>query len=123
MHFPLQVQGTPHNPRGTTPSITRPLRPQHLEPSFRLAELRALGILGTLSDMPHAFDHRMGSRNPNDAEEALQETFLRAYLAIKTFEGKSQIYTWLTRIAVNSALMILRKQRVCPEVLFDPQIG
>jgi RNA polymerase sigma-70 factor (ECF subfamily) len=61
------------------------------------------------------------TRNPHDAEEALQETFLRAYLAIKTFEGKSQIYTWLTRIAVNSALMVLRKQRIRLEVLFDPQ--
>lgn len=61
------------------------------------------------------------TRNPQDAEEALQETFLRAYLAIKTFEGKSQIYTWLTRIAVNTALMVLRKQRVRPEVLFDAQ--
>ena len=61
------------------------------------------------------------TRNPHDAEEALQETFLRAYLAIKTFEGKSKIYTWLTRIAVNTALMVLRKQRVRPEVLFDPQ--
>ena len=61
------------------------------------------------------------TRNPHDAEEALQETFLRAYLAIKTFEGKSKIYTWLTRIAVNTALMVLRKRRACPEVLFDPQ--
>jgi len=61
------------------------------------------------------------TRNPHDAEEALQETFLRAYLAIKTFEGKSKIYTWLTRIAVNTALMVLRKQHVRSEVLFDPQ--
>jgi len=61
------------------------------------------------------------TRNPQDAEEALQETFLRAYLAIKTFEGKSQIYTWLTRIALNTALMVLRKQRIRPEVLFDLQ--
>jgi RNA polymerase sigma-70 factor (ECF subfamily) len=61
------------------------------------------------------------TRNPHDAEEALQDTFLRAYLAIKSFEGKSQIYTWLTRIAVNTALMVLRKQRTRPELLFDPQ--
>jgi RNA polymerase sigma-70 factor, ECF subfamily len=60
------------------------------------------------------------TRNPHDAEEALQETFLQAYLAIKKFEGKSQIYTWLTRIAVNSALMVLRKRRFRSEVLFDP---
>ena len=61
------------------------------------------------------------TRNPHDAEEALQETFLRAYLAIKTFEGKSKVYSWLTRIAINSALMILRTRRARPEVLFDPQ--
>jgi RNA polymerase sigma-70 factor (ECF subfamily) len=61
------------------------------------------------------------TRNPHDADEALQETFLRAYLAIKAFEGKSKIYTWLTRIAINTALMVLRKRRACPEVLFDSQ--
>ena len=61
------------------------------------------------------------TRNPQDAEEALQETFLRAYSAIKRFEGRSNVYSWLTRIAINSALMILRKRRARPEVLFDPQ--
>ena len=61
------------------------------------------------------------TRNPHDAEEALQETFLRAYLAIETFEGRSKVYSWLTRIAVNSALMVLRRRRTRPEVLFDPQ--
>lgn len=60
------------------------------------------------------------TRNPHDAEEALQDTFLRAYVAIKKFEGKSKFYTWLTRIAVNSALAIVRKQRARSEVLFDP---
>ena len=61
------------------------------------------------------------TRNPHDAEEALQETFLRAYLSINQFEGKCAVYSWLTRIAINSALMILRKRRTRPEVLFDPQ--
>jgi RNA polymerase sigma-70 factor (ECF subfamily) len=58
------------------------------------------------------------TRDPHDAEEALQDTFLRAHLAIKRFKGRSTVYTWLTRIAINSALMILRKQRARPEVLF-----
>jgi RNA polymerase sigma-70 factor (ECF subfamily) len=61
------------------------------------------------------------TRNSEDAEDALQETFLRAYLAIHTFEGRSAVYSWLTRIAVNSALMLLRKRRARAEVLFDPQ--
>ena len=60
-------------------------------------------------------------KNPQDAEDALQDTFLRAYLAIHKFEGRSNIYTWLTRIAINSAIMILRKRNARDEVLFDPQ--
>lgn len=60
------------------------------------------------------------TRNPADAEDALQETFLRVYSAIHTFEGRSNIYSWLTRIAINSALMIFRKRRVRAEILFDP---
>lgn len=58
---------------------------------------------------------------PEDAEDALQDTFLRVYLAIHTFEGRSSIYSWLTRIAINSALMVLRKRRTRSEMLFDRQ--
>lgn len=61
------------------------------------------------------------TKNPEDAEDALQDTFLRAHLARETFEGRSSIYSWLTRIAINSALMILRKRRTRAEVLFDSQ--
>src|ERR1700733_14080657 len=61
------------------------------------------------------------TKNPEDAQDALQETFLRAHLRGHAFEGRSSIYTWLSRIAINSALMILRKRRTRPEVLFDPQ--
>lgn len=63
------------------------------------------------------------TRNPADAEDALQDTFLRVYSAIDTFEGRSNIYSWLTRIAINSALMILRKRRSRAEILFDPEPG
>ena len=59
------------------------------------------------------------TKNREDAEDALQDTFLRAYLAIHTFEERSSFYTWVMRIAINSALMILRKRRIRPEVSFD----
>jgi RNA polymerase sigma-70 factor (ECF subfamily) len=59
--------------------------------------------------------------NPEDAQDALQETFLRAHLRVHAFEGRSSVYSWLTRIAINSALMILRRRRARPEVLFDSQ--
>jgi RNA polymerase sigma-70 factor, ECF subfamily len=59
------------------------------------------------------------TKNREDAEDALQETFLRAYMALGTFEERSSFYTWVTRIAINSALMILRRRRMRPEVSFD----
>jgi RNA polymerase sigma-70 factor (ECF subfamily) len=59
------------------------------------------------------------TKNREDAEDALQDTFLRAYMALHTFEERSSFYTWITRIAINSALMILRKRRLHPEVSFD----
>ena len=61
------------------------------------------------------------TKNPEDAQDALQETFLRAHLGVHAFESRSSIYSWLSRIAINSALMILRKRRTHHEVLFDPQ--
>jgi RNA polymerase sigma-70 factor (ECF subfamily) len=51
---------------------------------------------------------------PADAEDVLQNTFLKAFQHLKDFEGRSSLSTWLYRIASNEALMLLRKQR--PEV-------
>lgn len=45
-----------------------------------------------------------------DAEDVLQETFLKAYRGIKSFDGRSKISTWLFRIATNEALMVIRKK-------------
>jgi RNA polymerase sigma factor (sigma-70 family) len=50
------------------------------------------------------------TRNREDAEDALQDSFLMAFVHIKDFDGRSKLSTWLTRIAINSALMILRKR-------------
>jgi RNA polymerase sigma-70 factor (ECF subfamily) len=59
------------------------------------------------------------TRNRHDAEDALQDAFLNAFTHIKNFEGRSSFSTWLTRIAINSALMILRKKRNCYEIPID----
>src|SRR4030066_1338034 len=45
-----------------------------------------------------------------DAEDVLQETFLKAYRGLKSFDGRSKISTWLFRIATNEALMVLRRK-------------
>jgi RNA polymerase sigma-70 factor (ECF subfamily) len=58
-------------------------------------------------------------RNREDGEDALQESFLKAYRRIETFNGKSAVSTWLTRIVINTCLMQLRKQRTRPSVSLD----
>lgn len=67
--------------------------------------------------------------NPADAEEAMQETFIKAYMNLSRFRRDSRFSTWITRIAVNEALQILRKRRPTdslddpetPEAVFRPQ--
>jgi RNA polymerase sigma-70 factor (ECF subfamily) len=58
-------------------------------------------------------------RNREDAEDAAQECFLNAFAHLKDFDGRSQFATWLTRIAINAALMKLRKNRGTREVSID----
>jgi RNA polymerase sigma factor (sigma-70 family) len=63
--------------------------------------------------------HRI-TRNREDAEDALQDAFLRAFVCFGSFDGRSSAVTWLTRIAINSALMILRKNKSSRELSFEP---
>jgi len=58
-------------------------------------------------------------RNREDAEDAAQECFLNAFVHLNDFDGRSQFATWLTRIAINAALMKLRKNRAAREVPMD----
>lgn len=62
--------------------------------------------------------YRLGLKmlnNPQDAEDILQETFIKAYQHLGDFDGRSSPATWLYRIATNEALMSLRKKR--PELV------
>ena len=65
--------------------------------------------------------YRLGLKmldDPQDAEDVLQETFIKAYRHLKTFDGRSSLSTWLYRIATNEALMMLRKRKT-PSVSID----
>ena len=62
------------------------------------------------------------TRNREDAEDAFQEAILSAFVHFGNFNRASSFSTWLTRISINSALMILRKRRVRPESLIDEPI-
>jgi len=54
--------------------------------------------------------------NREDAEDVVQETFHKAFLHLNGFQEKSLFSTWLTRIAINQALMVLRRRRGALEV-------
>lgn len=62
------------------------------------------------------------TNNQEDAEDVLQETFLKAYTKIGGFQGNSKFYTWLVRIAVNESLMKLRKRKSDKTVSMDEGI-
>ena len=51
------------------------------------------------------------TQNREDAEDVVQDAFLKAYQNLGQFQGQSKFYTWLVRIAVNEALMRLRRRR------------
>lgn len=62
------------------------------------------------------------TNNDEDAEDVLQEAFLKAYSHLESFEGNSKFSTWLTRIAVNEALMKLRKRKTSRTVSIDEEV-
>jgi RNA polymerase sigma-70 factor, ECF subfamily len=63
------------------------------------------------------------TNNREDAEDAMQDAFLKAYAHLKDFQGDSRFYTWLVRIAANEALMRLRKRRPNQVSLDEPIEG
>lgn len=62
------------------------------------------------------------TKNREDAEDALQDSMMRAFLHLKQFDRRSSFATWFTRIGINSALMILRKKRIRQETSMDATV-
>ena len=62
------------------------------------------------------------TRNDEDAEDVLQDAFLKAYTHLDNFKGDSKFYTWIVRIAVNEALMRLRKRKTDRSVPLDEPV-
>jgi RNA polymerase sigma-70 factor, ECF subfamily len=63
------------------------------------------------------------TKNSHDTEDVLQDAWIRGFVHIRTFDGRAAFSTWLTRIAINSALMMLRKRRWHLEASLDDQKG
>lgn len=87
------------------------------------------GQLKAFEDLMNKYERKVYSiayrmtGNREDAEEVLQETFLSVYKSLSKFKGKSSFSTWLYRIAVNAALMKLRKKKVETVSLDEPLIS
>jgi RNA polymerase sigma-70 factor, ECF subfamily len=96
-------------------AYTTPLSEQHLVLAARS------GCRSAFNELWNLYSRRVYStvlnitKNRQDAEDALQDSFFRAFLALESFEGRSSFYSWVTRIAINSALGMLRKRRCRPE--------
>ncbi len=96
------------------------------EPAL-LARAKA-GDAAAFSELVKQYDRRIFrmakqiTQNDEDAEDVLQETFLKAYSHLADFQGNSKFYTWLVRIAVNEALMKLRRRRSDRTVPLDEPV-
>src|SRR5881275_1244479 len=62
------------------------------------------------------------TQNREDAEDVVQDAFFKAYSNLEQFQGQSKFYTWLVRIAVNEALMKLRRRRPERTVSLDEEV-
>lgn len=94
--------------------ITIPLEEQTWLEAARQGEEWALEALYNAYHRPlYALCHRLLCRH-EDAEDAMQTTFVKAFRALPKFRGKSAVKTWLYRIAVNEAITLQRQRRITP---------
>ena len=92
---------------------------QELVASAKSGEREAFGELCDYhADKMFRVTYRI-TRNREDAEDAVQDAFLSAFVHLRDFDGRSKFATWLTRIAINAALGKLRKKHGMRELPMD----
>src|SRR3954466_6148820 len=98
--------------------------------SDELALVRAAkaGDISAFEQLVHRYDRNVFriaqhiTQNREDAEDVVQDAFLKSYENLKNFQEQSKFYTWLVRIAVNEALMRLRRRRPERMVSLDEEV-
>jgi RNA polymerase sigma-70 factor (ECF subfamily) len=86
-------------------------------------DTRAFELLVERNERRIFFVARRMTRTREDAEDVVQQTFQKAFTHVCKFEARSSFSTWLTRIAINEALMLMRKGRGLREVSIDDASG
>jgi RNA polymerase sigma-70 factor (ECF subfamily) len=93
-----------------------------------LVEAAKKGDIGAFEELVRRYDRNVFriaqhiTQNREDAEDVVQDAFLKAYGNLAQFQGQSKFYTWLVRIAVNEALMKLRRRRPERTVSLDQDV-
>src|SRR4051794_29194936 len=93
-----------------------------------LVQAARQGDIGAFEELVKRYDRNVFrianhiTQNREDAEDVVQDAFLKAYQNLEQFQGNSKFYTWLVRIAVNEALMRLRKRRNDRTVSLDEDV-
>jgi RNA polymerase sigma-70 factor, ECF subfamily len=82
----------------------------------KTGDARAFELLAQRHRVKIFFLAQRMTRNREDAEDVVQESLLKAFIHLRTFKGESLFSTWLTRIAINEARMLLRRKRGSREV-------
>ena len=96
---------------------------------LRLVNAAREGDVGAFEELVRKYDRNVFrianhiTQNREDAEDVVQDAFLKAFQNLGQFQGQSKFYTWLVRIAVNEALMRLRRRRPERMVSLDEDIN
>jgi RNA polymerase sigma-70 factor (ECF subfamily) len=106
------------------------IQSSRVEPDNELALVRAAksGDISAFEQLVKRYDRNVFrlaqhiTQNREDAEDVVQEAFLKAYTHLNGFQEQSKFYTWLVRIAVNESLMKLRRRRADKTVSLDEEI-
>jgi RNA polymerase sigma-70 factor (ECF subfamily) len=95
---------------------------------LKLVRAAKAGDIGAFEQLVHRYDRNVFriaqhiTQNREDAEDVVQDAFLKSYENLKNFQEQSKFYTWLVRIAVNEALMRLRRRRPERMVSLDEEV-
>ncbi len=101
---------------------------EEIHPDVALVERARGGDEAAFEQLIRQYDRqifriaRHFTQNKEDAEDIVQDTFLKAYQKLHQFQGNSKFYTWLVRIAVNESLKRLRKRRNSKTVSMDEDV-
>jgi RNA polymerase sigma-70 factor (ECF subfamily) len=123
--MPVELMDTIDGANATSSSADRRVAEEDavLVATTKTGDTRAFELLVERHErMIFSLARRM-TGNREDAEDVVQQSFQKAFIHLKKFEGESLFSTWLTRIAINEALMLLRRKRGSRELSIDDSIA